>query len=70
MEIKSVELFRTRLDNMLQQHPEGSPEADVLLLIIPTLDHYDDFANSFVQLMLNKVDVSMMWGLLFLVIKV
>lgn len=40
------------------------------MLLIPTLDHYEQFANSFVHLMHNEIEVSMMWGLLHLVLKV
>lgn len=45
-------------------------KTEVLMLLIPILGHYDQFAESFVRLMQNKVEVSMMRGLLYLVIKV
>lgn len=34
------------------------------------LDHYETFAQFFVSMMSHKIEVSMMWGLLFLVVKV
>jgi len=40
------------------------------MLIYPTLDHYEKFAQNFVNMMAKPVDMSMMWGLLFLVFKV
>jgi hypothetical protein len=39
------------------------------MLLYPTLDHDEQFARSFVKIMSNKVEVSMLWGLLSLVIK-
>ena len=68
--IKSAKLFRSHIEQMLDQYDDGSTEAEVLRLLIPTLEHYDQFSYSFVELMRKEVEVSMMWGLLFLVIKV
>lgn len=68
--VKSAELFRDQLSSLLENYTQSSEQAGVPLLVIPILEHYEQFANSFVALMRNKVDVSMMWGLLFLVIKV
>jgi hypothetical protein len=42
----------------------------VISLLYPALDNYDQFAVSFVKMMAEAVDVSMLWGLLYLVIKV
>lgn len=67
----SSQTFRHGLTSLAHEvHNTQSEHADLLLLVVPTLEHYEQFADSFVALMLNKVDISMMWGLLFLVIKV
>lgn len=39
-------------------------------MLFPAVEHYETFAQSFVSLMAHSVDVSMLWGLLFLVVKV
>lgn len=70
LQVKSAELFRWHIEQMLGKYHDGSTEADVLRLLIPTLEHYDQFSRSFVELMRKEVEVSWMWGLLFLVIKV
>lgn len=48
----------------------NDPSRHVVMLLIPTIKHYEMFANMFVQIMAQSVDVSMLWGLLFLVVKV
>ena len=40
------------------------------MLLYPILPHYEQFSKYFVDMLSEKVETSMMWGLLFLVIKV
>ncbi|KAH6634899.1 hypothetical protein B0J18DRAFT_406496 [Chaetomium sp. MPI-SDFR-AT-0129] len=69
LKVMSVPLFRQALEELLQEYRQDTSEADVLLLLLPVLEHYNQFSISFVSLMREKVDVSMMWGLLYLVVK-
>jgi hypothetical protein len=40
------------------------------MLVFPVLDQFETFITFFVNMMSKPVDVSMLWGLLFLVITV
>jgi len=67
--IKTPENFRTALGQMYDENQEEASR-EVIMLLYPVIDHYESFAKSFVAMMAVSVDVSMMWGLLFLVVKV
>ena len=68
--VVSSQTFRDGLTSLIQKdHSTESEKADLLFFVVPNLKHYEQFTDLFVDLMLNKADVSMMWGLLFLVIK-
>ncbi|KAI1483709.1 hypothetical protein F4774DRAFT_425415 [Daldinia eschscholtzii] len=69
LQIKSAGHFRRNIDRMLRKYKNELMGIEVLMLLIPILHHYEQFANSFVHLMDNEVEVSMMWGLLHLVLK-
>ncbi|KAI1097155.1 P-loop containing nucleoside triphosphate hydrolase protein [Jackrogersella minutella] len=68
LQVKSLQDFHNELGRLLVEHP-NQPSITAILLIYPSLDHYAAFAQSFVNMMSNPVDTSMMWGLLFLVFK-
>ena len=68
LEIKSTDDFRKELDKMKNEYSDADP-VHVIMLLYPALDHYEQFAQYFVKMMSNKVEVSTLWGLLFLVIK-
>lgn len=69
VEIKDMQTFHHELDILREQYSNEAPQ-HVIMLLYPTLPHYEQFSRSFVRMMSEKVEVSMMWGLLFLVIKV
>lgn len=52
----------------MDEYPDSASRL-AISLIYPTLEHYETFAQNFVKLMAQAVDVAMMWGLLFLVFK-
>ncbi|CAH0056955.1 unnamed protein product [Clonostachys solani] len=68
LQIKTLQDFRNELNHLLEQCSEERSRRAVLLLY-PTLDDFETFAQNFVRMMLRPVDTSMMWGLLFLVLK-
>ena len=69
LEIKEIDTFSKELEKLQTFYPdEGSKH--VIMLLYPALIHYERFSTSFVKIMSNKVKTSMIWGLLFLVIKV
>ncbi|KAI1410375.1 hypothetical protein F5Y13DRAFT_192236 [Hypoxylon sp. FL1857] len=68
MQVKSLQNFRDELGKLFIEYPDDSSKK-AIILIYPTLDHYETFAQNFVNMMANPVDTSMMWGLLFLVFK-
>ncbi|KAF2753267.1 hypothetical protein EJ05DRAFT_504920 [Pseudovirgaria hyperparasitica] len=68
LRVKSLQNFRTELNSLLTEFPDEEPRR-AITLIQPTLDHYEIFAQNFVNMMQNPVDTSMMWGLLFIVFK-
>ena len=69
LEIKTLEDFRLELDKLQKEYREDAPK-HVIMLLYPTLDHYDQFTQSFVKMMAQAVETSMLWGLLYLVVKV
>lgn len=73
VEVNNVNDFRTELNRLLdEEYPEDNDSAPrhVIMLLLPTLDHYDQFSQSFVKMMSQQVETSMLWGLLYLVLKV
>jgi hypothetical protein len=66
--VKSASDFRTSL-SQLQIEYQDSRSRQVLNSLFPCVDHYETFANLFMSMMANAVDVSLLWGLLFLVVK-
>ena len=66
----SVDDFRTELDRLKVKYASNSEAVELIVLLIPTLGHYEKFAMCFVELMSDEVETSMMFGLLSLVIKV
>lgn len=69
LQVKSAGDFRKELDQLQKEYSTDAPR-HVIGLLYPTLDHYDQFAQSFVRMMAQSVETSMLWGLLSLVIKV
>jgi hypothetical protein len=67
--IRSANDFRQELED-LGNRLSGGPSSQLVMLVYPVLDHFDTFATFFVNMMSKAVDVSMLWGLLFLVIQV
>ncbi|KAF4458057.1 NB-ARC and TPR domain protein [Fusarium austroafricanum] len=67
LQVKSVQDFRNELVGLT--YADDKPKK-AISLIYPTLDHYEAFAQNFVNMMADPVDTSMMWGLLFLVFEV
>jgi hypothetical protein len=58
----SSQAFRDGLTSLVAKNDSTeSEQADPLHFIVPNLEHYEQF--------FNEVDISMMWGLFFLVIK-
>jgi hypothetical protein len=69
LQVKTVDDFCKELQNLeIEFDDEGS--LHVIRLLYPILNHYHTFAQFFVEMMAHKIEVSMMWGLLFLVVKV
>ncbi|OKL62715.1 hypothetical protein UA08_01361 [Talaromyces atroroseus] len=68
LKIKTADDFRMSLRQLRVEHPDQNPQ-EVISMLFPAIEHYETFAGSFVALMAHAVDVSMMWGLLFLVVK-
>lgn len=70
MGVKTADDFRQIL-SQLQTENQGKPQVvNLIRNLLPTLGHYELFAATFVNLMKNNVDISMMWGLLSIVIRV
>lgn len=69
MKVKSLEDFDNELKTLVTVYSDDE-SARAIKLIIPTLYHYETFAQKFVDMMANPVETSLMWGLLFLVFKV
>ncbi|KAI0898720.1 hypothetical protein F4806DRAFT_506706 [Annulohypoxylon nitens] len=68
LQVKSRQDFREELGKLSSEYPDEQSRK-AISLIHPHLDHYETFAQNFVDMMENPVDTSMMWGLLFLVFK-
>lgn len=67
--IRNLDEFRDELAKLEEEQFEEEA-LTIVRSLVPALDHYDAFARSFVSLMKNQVETSMMWGLLCLVIQV
>jgi hypothetical protein len=69
LEVRSADDFCKKLGD-LEPHLENEASSELIMLVYPVLDHFETFVTFFVNMMLKAVDVSMVWGLLFLVINV
>ena len=69
LQVQTLADFRGELESLMSEYPDPASKW-AITLIYPTLDHYETFAQNFVKMMAEAVDVAMMWGLLFLVFKV
>lgn len=68
LQVKNIDMFRQELDQLRSRY-SGDAQRHVIALLYPALDNYDRFATTFVKMMEHTADVSMLWGLLYLVIK-
>ena len=69
--MKNIDRFRTELNRLLDEYPnEADAPRHVILLLYPTLGHFEQITETFVKMMSQQVETSMLWGLLYLVIKV
>ncbi|KAL8896345.1 MAG: hypothetical protein Q9207_007750 [Kuettlingeria erythrocarpa] len=69
-EVNNIDDFRNELNRLLDEYPDDADAPrHVILLLYPTLDHFEQFTQSFVKMMSQKVETCMLWGLLYLVIK-
>ncbi|KAI1131861.1 hypothetical protein F5Y10DRAFT_275238 [Nemania abortiva] len=69
MQIKSADDFREALAKLQSEHTGDYEAIAIIHNLRLSLEHYDSFARNFVKLMKGKVEVSMMWGLLSLVVR-
>lgn len=69
LQVQDIDNLRVELDRLRTEYSDDKQKRDISLLY-PALADYDQFAVSFVKMMAEAVDVSMLWGLLYLVIKV
>lgn len=69
MMLKSAGDFRRELDELQKEFMDES-SIQVILLLYPVVGNYEIFATFFVSMMDDAVEVSMMWGLLYLVVRV
>jgi hypothetical protein len=69
MKMKNANDFRGGLDALRNEFMDET-SVQVLLLLYPIVGNYELFATFFVGMMNNAVDTSMMWGLLYLVVRV
>lgn len=67
--VNNAEEFKKELDQLKNTYSEEAP-LHVIGLLYPALDHYEQFAQSFIKMMARFVEISMLWGLLYLVVKV
>jgi hypothetical protein len=71
LQVKNIADFRHELERLLQEYPDDDDAPHhVIMLLLPALEHYEQFTQSFVRMMARKVETSMLWGLLYLVVKV
>ena len=61
--------FKAQLELLSHQH-KNKLQTQVLYMLYMTVPHYEEFAVMFVKMMKRDIDMSMMWGLLYLVVKV
>jgi uncharacterized membrane protein len=69
LQVKTADDFRIALQQLRIEHPDTS-SGEIISMLFPAVEHYEAFAKSFVAVMAHAVGVSMLWGLLYLVIKV
>jgi hypothetical protein len=67
--VKTAEEFRAAVVTLRNECTDESSRQDIMRLC-PTIDYYDKFANTFLAIMADAVEISMLWGLLFLVVSV
>jgi hypothetical protein len=69
LKVNNADDFRGALRQLRIEHPDESSR-EIISMLFPAVEHYETFAKPFVSMMAHSVDVSMLWGLLFLVVKV
>lgn len=67
-EVSNIEECKKELDQLQNVYSEDTP-LYVIGLLYSTLDHYEQLTRSFIKMMAYAVDLSMIWGLLYLVVK-
>jgi hypothetical protein len=67
--VTSLPDFRARLEALQADH-QSILQNEVLYMLYLPLSHYEQFAAVFVKMMKKDMNTSMMWGLLYLVVKV
>ena len=70
LKVQTIESFTRKLRDLQREHTHNVASMQVIGMLYPTLNHYDVFASSFVKMLEHKVETSMLWGLLYLVIKI
>ncbi|CAG8978830.1 hypothetical protein HYALB_00013204 [Hymenoscyphus albidus] len=65
MEVELIGDFRSALSTLMSEY-QDERSAKAILLMYRMLEHYKTFAESFISMMENPVEISMMWGLLSL----
>ncbi|OTA54149.1 hypothetical protein K449DRAFT_439560 [Hypoxylon sp. EC38] len=69
VQIRSVDDFHEALAKLQSEHTGDHEVIAIIHNLRLSLEHYESFAQKFVDLLKNKVEVSMMWGLLSLVVR-
>ena len=69
LKVTSSMEFKAQLELLSHQH-KNKLQTQVLYILYMTVPHYEEFAVMFVKMMKRDIDMSMMWGLLYLVVKV
>lgn len=69
LKVGNTEDFNRELDHLQNEYSEEA-SLHVIGLLHPTLDHYEQFAQAFINMMAQAVEISMLWALLYLVVKV
>jgi hypothetical protein len=71
IKIKTLDDFRTKIETYLSAKSTLDDAGKSMIRVLcQTLGPYETFAQDFVNMMQRSVDVSMMWGLLYLVVEV
>lgn len=71
IKIKTLNDFRAKVETYLSASSTLNESGKSMIRVLcQTLGPYETFAEDFVNMMQRSVDVSMMWGLLYLVVEV